>query len=203
MPDLLLKYLSPENSDGVEPAPNTTLINDALSTMLKVKPNTTYRLRIINISNMASMQFKIQSHAMTVIAVDGVNVEKFVVPQDQSLYIATAQRVDILFTTKPTANQNYFFVSSLDMDMYGDPSTVTRNTSFGYLQYNPALPLPQTFIPKFKPIDDTALVPYDKQPILGPVTRNIKLQVQFIDDHYDINRYIPQSFILISLTHCD
>jgi iron transport multicopper oxidase len=189
MPELLLSYLSPENSDGIEPAPNTTILNDSPGPLkLSVTPGKTYRVRIINVSNMASNQIWIQDHNFTVIAVDGVNVQA--ATNVQSLYIATAQRVDILFTAKKTTNQNYFFISMLDEGMYGDPTTIDVPNAFGYLVYNPALPLPETFVPEYVPfLDDTTLVPYDLQPILAPVTNTIHLSVLFVDDDNDINRY--------------
>lgn len=186
MPPLLATYLSPLNSAGVEPAPNSTLLNDAASTKFAITPGLTYRLRIINMSNMASNFFQLQDHEMTVIAVDSVSV---VAAPTTSIEITTAQRYDVLFTAKPTADQNYFFVSSLDQTMYGGYFDISIPNAFGYLVYNSKLPLPATSVPdSFDPIDDFTLVPYDKQPILGPVSQTLTLNMIFQNDAYEINR---------------
>ena len=123
---------------------------------------------------------------MIVIAVDGVNVMPY---PAQSLYIATAQRVDVLFTAKWTKHKNYFFVSSLDKTMYGESSSITVADAYGYLVYDSALPLPTPYTPSsFTPIDDFYLKPMDLEPILGPVTKTIEINMIFNDDSYGINR---------------
>jgi len=134
MPELLGLYLDPDNSVGVEPAPNSTLLNDSENVKFSITPGKTYRLRIINMSNMASNFVQLMDHEMTIIAVDGVNVEP---ATTESIYIATAQRYDVLFTAKPTVTQNYFFISSLDQSMYGGCFDIAMPNSYGYLVYNP------------------------------------------------------------------
>src|SRR5271163_222710 len=99
MPELLGKYLSPANPSGVEPAPNSTLVNDSKNIEFLITPRKTYRLRIINVSNMASNYIQLIDHEMTIIAVDSVNVEP---ATTESIYITTAQRYDVLFTAKDT-----------------------------------------------------------------------------------------------------
>lgn len=186
MPELLNLYLSPANSGGVEPAPNSTLLNDSENVKISVTPGKTYRLRLINVSNMASNYFQIIGHTMTVIAVDGVNV---VAAETESIYIATAQRCDVLFTAKPTANENYFFISSLDQTMYGGYFDIAIPNAYGYLVYNSRLPLPAVYEPStFDPIDDFGLVPYDHEAILSPVSQTITINMIFANDQYDINR---------------
>lgn len=190
MPELLGFYLSPDNSVGVEPAPNSTLLNDSENVKFSIMPGKTYRLRIINMSNMASNFVQLMGHEMTIIAVDGVNVEP---ATTESIYIATAQRYDVLFTAKPTATQNYFFISSLDQSMYGGYFDIAMPNAYGYLVYNPLLPLPAISEPaSFDPIDDFDLVPYDKEPILGPVSQTITINTVFDNDDYDINRLVKK-----------
>jgi len=125
---------------------------------------------------------------LTVIAVDGVPVQA---AATSSVYIATAQRMDVLLTAKPTATQNYFFVSSLDQTMYGGYFNITYPNAYGYLVYNSQLPLPTISVPaSFSPIDDFTLVPYDKQSILSPVSQTITLNMIFDNDDYGINRSV-------------
>ena len=188
MPELLGKYLSPANPSGVEPAPNSTLVNDSENIEFLITPGKTYRLRIINVSNMASNYIQLIDHEMTIIAVDSVNVE---LATTDSLYITTAQRYDVLFTAKDTATKNYFFISSLDQTMYGGYFDITIPNAYGYLVYNPLLPLPEVYEPaSFNPIDDFTLVPYDKEPILSPVSQTITINMIFQNDAYDINRQV-------------
>jgi iron transport multicopper oxidase len=137
---------------------------------------------------MASNFFQLIGHEMTIIAVDSVNVEP---ATTESIYIATAQRYDVLFTAKPIATQNYFFISSLDQSMYGGYFDIAIPNAYGYLVYNPALPLPEVYEPgSFDPIDDFSLVPYDKEPILGPVSQTIMINMNFSNDAFDINRSV-------------
>lgn len=188
MPELLPLFLSPDNPTGVEPAPNSTLVNDSENIKFDITPGKTYRLRIINVSNMASNYVQIMGHEMTVIAVDGVNVKA---ATTESIYIATAQRYDVLFTAKSSASQNYFFVSSLDQDMYGGTFDISVPNAYGYLVYNPELPLPTVYTPtSFDPIDDFGLVPYDDELILGPVTQTVEINMIFQDDKYGISRSV-------------
>jgi iron transport multicopper oxidase len=188
MPELLGKYLSPANPSGVEPAPNSTLVNDSENIEFLITPGKTYRLRIINVSNMASNYIQLIDHEMTIIAVDSVNVEP---ATTESIYITTAQRYDVLFTAKDTATKNYFFISSLDQTMYGGYFDIKIPNAYGYLVYNPLLPLPQVYEPaSFNPIDDFTLVPYDKEPILSPVSQTITINMIFQNDAYDINRQV-------------
>jgi iron transport multicopper oxidase len=191
MPTLLGLYLNPANSAGVEPAPNSTLVNDSQNIQFAITPGKRYRLRIINMSAMASNYIQLQGHEMTVIAVDGVNVEA---ATTASIYIATAQRYDVLFTAKPTATQNYFFISSLDQTMYGGYFDISIPNAYGYLVYDPHLPLPAVYEPaSYNPIDDFNLVPYDREPILSPVSQTITINMIFVNDAYNINRSVTRA----------
>lgn len=185
MPPLLELYLNPANSGGVEPAPNSTLINDSTNIKYPVTPGLTYRVRIISMSAMAANYIEFEGHEMTVIAVDCVPV---VAATTSSIYISAAQRVDVLINAKPTATQNYFFISSLDQTMYGGYFDIALPNAYGYLVYNPALPLPAVYEPTFDPIDDFTLVPYDHEAILGPVSQTITINMIFDNDDYNINR---------------
>lgn len=134
---------------------------------------------------MAANYIWLEGHEMTVIAVDGVPVVR---AATSTVYISTAQRIDILFTAKTVATQNYFFISSLDQTMYGGYFDIAYPNAYGYLVYNPALPLPMVYEPSFDPIDDFALVPYDHERILSPVTTTITINMIFNNDDYNINR---------------
>jgi iron transport multicopper oxidase len=72
--------------------------------------------------------------------------------------------------------------------MIGGNYVITYPQAYGYLVYNPFLPLPTPYVPTFNPIDDFTLVPYDNQPILSPVATQIVINMIFQNDAYDINR---------------
>ena len=193
MPTMLKWYLSAANGDGVEPAPNSTLLNDAQNIRLAITPGKTYRLRIINVSAMASNYIQFEGHNMSIIAVDGVNVEPTIA---SSIYINTAQRMDVLLTAKPNADRNYYFVSSADQDMYGGDFDIANPVAYGYLVYNSKLPLPPVSAPPdFDPAEDFTLVPLDRKPILGPVTKTITINMVFDGDDYGINRWSETPFL--------
>lgn len=187
MPELLPLYLNPNNAEGVEPAPNSTLINDASNITLSITPGKTYRLRVIAMGNFVAHRFAIDGHQMTIIAVDSVKVHPTTA---SSIYVAVGQRYDVLFTAKPTATKNYFFISSIDTTMIGGDYSITYPNAYGYLVYNPSLPLPAVSVPSFNPIDDFGLVPLDNQSILSHVDRQIVINMDFANDAYDINRFV-------------
>jgi iron transport multicopper oxidase len=77
--------------------------------------------------------------------------------------------------------------------MYGGYFDIAVPNAYGYLVYNPQLPLPTVYEPaSFDPFDDFDLVPYDKEPILGPVSQTITINMIFNNDDYDINRLVKK-----------
>lgn len=146
-------------------------------------------VRIINMSNFAAFFVKFDQHEMTVVEVDGV----YTVAQKTGLvYLSDAQRMSVLITAKPNANNNYAFVGAMDPSMFDSvPSSLNLNAT-GYLVYNTAKALP-TQAPTFGSysggLDDFGLVPYDKLPLFGPVTRQVVLNVDsgVVDNQ---NRYL-------------
>ena len=114
---------------------------------------------------------------MTIIEVDGV----YTVAQKTDLvYLSDAQRMSVLITAKPNANENFAFVGAMDPSMFDSvPSTLNLNAT-GYLVYNTAKPLPSE-VPTFDSynggLDDFGLVPYDKLALFKPVTRRIVFDV--------------------------
>ena len=114
---------------------------------------------------------------MTVIEVDGV----YTVAQKTDLvYLSDGQRMSVLITARPNANNNYAFVGAMDPSMFDSvPSTLNLNAT-GYLVYSTSKPLPSkapTFSSYDGALDDFGLIPYDKLPLFGPVTRQVVLNV--------------------------
>ena len=134
-------------------------------------------VRIINVSNFAAFFVKFDQHEMSIIEVDGVYT---VIQKTDLVYLSDGQRMSVLITGKPNANKNYAFVGAMDPSMFDSvPSTLNLNAT-GHLVYDATKPLPPnppTFSSYDGGLDDFGLVPYDKIPLFGPVTRQVVLNV--------------------------
>ncbi|GAA5795601.1 hypothetical protein HPULCUR_000962 [Helicostylum pulchrum] len=113
----LEQYMNHENLDGVEPVPQSGLINDHVNTTVSFKPNKTYRLRLINMSGLAVFQVHIDHHDMQVIEVDGVLTKPTTA---KMVYLASGQRVSVLVKTKPTSKLNYYFHANMAPVMFDE-----------------------------------------------------------------------------------
>lgn len=128
-------------------------------------------------ANFAAFFVKFDQHEMTVIEVDGV----YTVAQTTDLiYLSDAQRMSVLITAKPNANENFAFVGAMDPSMFDSvPPTLNLNAT-GYLLYNTAKPLPSeapTFGSYNGGLDDFSLVPYDKLALFKNVNRQVVFNV--------------------------
>lgn len=168
--------LTPEHT---EPIPDSAIINDNATTSFAITPGKTYMVRIINMANFAAFFVKFDQHEMTIIEVDGVYT---VAQKTDLIYLSDAQRMSVLITAKPNADENFAFVGAMDPSMFDSvPSTLDLNAT-GYLVYDAAKPLPSE-APTFASydgglaFDDFGLVPYDKLALFAPVTRQIIFNV--------------------------
>ncbi|TEB23091.1 yellow laccase [Coprinellus micaceus] len=104
-------YHVPAPSAGIVPTPDSTLINGkgryaggpvVPLTKIVVKRNKRYRFRLVSISCDPNYVFSIDSHTMTIIEVDGINVQPLTV---DSIQIFAGQRYSFVLTTnQPVAN---------------------------------------------------------------------------------------------------
>ena len=162
-----------------EPIPDSAIINDNATTSFAITPGKTYMVRIINMANFAAFFVKFDQHEMTIVEVDGVYT---VAKTTDLIYLSDGQRMSVLITAKATANQNFAFVGAMDPSMFNNPPATLPLNATGYLVYNSAKPLPSK-APTFASydngiaLDDFGLVPYDKLPLFGPVTRQVVLNV--------------------------
>ena len=131
----------------------------------------------MNISNFAAFFVKFDQHTMTIIEVDGVYTKA---KQTDLVYLTSGQRMSVLVTANPNANQNFAFVGAMDPSMFDTyPSTLDLNAT-GYLVYDSSKPLPAeapTFPSYNTAYDDFDLVPYDGQALFQPVSKRITLTV--------------------------
>lgn len=164
-----------------DPTPDAILINERNGPIIKVKPDTTYLIRLINMGAFVGQYFWIQNHAMTVIEVDGVYTE----PQETGmLFIATGQRYSVLLKTKPIEDAaNYPVVANMDTSSFSKhvPWPVNLD-SMGWLVYDDSLTFPEVPEALEGPhdtfaLDDMILEPLDKMPLLEPVDRSISLNI--------------------------
>jgi iron transport multicopper oxidase len=111
----ILEFMNPENPDGLEPVPNSLIVNDQPDNRFTMVPGRTYRFRIIGMMTFASIDFWIDGHNMTIIEADGVSTEPY---ETNVLRIASAQRYSILVTALDSKTLNYLMHFSLNEDMF-------------------------------------------------------------------------------------
>lgn len=112
MRTLIPRFLNPANKDGVEPLPNSILINDTKEPKLKVQPNKTYLVRIVNIGAFLTYTLWFEDHDYDIIEVDGIYTEK---ARADQIVLGPAQRYSILLKTKSSTGRNYPFVAHYDV----------------------------------------------------------------------------------------
>jgi iron transport multicopper oxidase len=137
-----LKFMSPDNPDGIEPIPNSVVVNDKpLNTFVNIQPTKTYKLRLISMATFAMINFYIQGGVnMTIVAVDGVDCLPYTT---DFIQIATAQRYDVL--VQFPAGFNFKAVAELDVSMFGvflpDVFQPVANISFNAAGTNAQTPI--------------------------------------------------------------
>uniref|UniRef100_A0A6P4BCY2 Laccase n=1 Tax=Ziziphus jujuba TaxID=326968 RepID=A0A6P4BCY2_ZIZJJ len=99
---------------------------------LKVKPKSTYLLRLINAVVNEELFFSIANHTMRVVEVDAVYVKPF---NTRTILIAPGQTTNILLKTKPYFPGAKFLMSARAYQ--NGPSTIDNSTGAAILQYEP------------------------------------------------------------------
>lgn len=138
-PYLINYYQSPTNEDlngGAEPVPNATLINEAQNVSFSITPGNTYLFRIINMGVFAAQWLQFDQHEMTVVEVDGVYTQPYIVNQ---LFITVAQRYSVIVTAKADNSRNFAILASMDTDMFYEgvtPPNLQNNVSFQNIWLN-------------------------------------------------------------------
>ncbi|RUP48939.1 Cupredoxin [Jimgerdemannia flammicorona] len=153
IPLSLQSYLSLYNPTGVEPVPNSALINNNANTTFQFVPGKTYRLRIISMTALALFHFYIDGHVMDIIEVDGTDVNRQTVT---SLVVATAQRYSVLVQAKNQTTTNYLMHADMDPMMFDAVPPTLNPTNVIYSANAPFLPTPPG---DWSSVDDTTLVP--------------------------------------------
>jgi len=89
------------------------LIWDHQNGTQNVTPGTTVRFHLVNIGAFAYFHFWIESHTLTVIEVDGIDVEPYEVP---AVDLAVGQRLSVLVKMDQDPCQNYPIVGSMGLN---------------------------------------------------------------------------------------
>lgn len=111
MATLIPKFMSKGNPSGAEPVPQAALMNDTQDYSVPVEAGKTYMFRVINMGAFAGQYIWFESHSIRIIEVDGVYTKP---AEADMVYIAAAQRVSFLLTTKNETTANFPIVASMD-----------------------------------------------------------------------------------------
>lgn len=153
---LLDSFMNPD-ADGVEPMPDTGLINSygryncsyfdtdnqhglgscftQYREVIPVTSSKVYRFRLINQAAFAAFNFSIDGHDMTVIEVDGVNVEPHTVDRIQ---VNVAQRYSVLVYANQTSDLYWIRARMMDHSPWfaGDDPEGLNVWTYGILSYD-------------------------------------------------------------------
>ena len=184
MPDIIEDYLSPSNTNGDLPSPDSILFDDKKQgPNIQIPAGKRVLLRIVNIGGLACGQFHIEGYKLNVVEVDGVQVQSaqadtIVICAGQSYAVVVEGKASTLGTS---ANANYIVKLTTDM-LTGNIPPASQITIIGNvvqsllgsllsiitniltLNWAPAA----TF-------DDFNLKPLDGQKLLSPVDNKIEL----------------------------
>jgi iron transport multicopper oxidase len=150
-------------------------MNDGQSAVYEFQAGKTYKFRILNIGAYSSFFVNFQGHEMQVIGLDGTVTQS---TSANTLYVGAAQRYEVLVTAKKNATSNFGILAMLDTSLF-EGSFAGNPTVLGQMQYNKAWGAPPAYtgLPNsiMPPTDDITMKPYDKEPLLGPVSKQYVL----------------------------
>ncbi|KAI9611006.1 hypothetical protein H4Q26_008853 [Puccinia striiformis f. sp. tritici PST-130] len=156
--EINLTFLSRSNPLGAEPVPDSALIyvvhNNTYrehyneNATIPFTPGKTYRLRILNVGALGMFYFKIDGHQMSVIEVDGTDVDAL--PTDM-LSLAAAQRYSVLVTAKNETKQNFLLHANFEPDMFDSiPEKLQLNYTSSIVYTPGARTAPEEFFRSIK-----------------------------------------------------
>ncbi|KAF2123245.1 multicopper oxidase-domain-containing protein [Lophiotrema nucula] len=182
MPYLIHDYLSPDNTVGDLPSPDSFLFNDTRTApTFKFSPGKRYLLRIVNLGALACGEFHIDGHTLSVVGIDGVHVQ----PRNaDTILICAGQRYDVVVTGKlnPLTSFNWVAKMTTDMlthDIPGDDAVTVVGkvlyTLLGAILNTTANLLSPSWTAQVV-LDDMTLKPLDGQKLLTNPTNKIDLK---------------------------
>jgi iron transport multicopper oxidase len=181
MPDIIRDYMSPSNTNGDLPSPDTILVNDTRAApQFKFAAGKRYLIRIVNTGGLACGLFHIQGYTMSVVEMDGVQTQ----PRDaDTIIICAGQSYGVVVQGKTNllGGANYIVKMTTDM-LTGNIPPEDQRTVIGKLVYTllgSILDLITDILtPNWSPagqLDDFSMQPLDGQKLLSPVDNKIEL----------------------------
>ncbi|KAG8220174.1 multi-copper oxidase laccase-like protein [Butyriboletus roseoflavus] len=138
---LLTQYLSSAGIDGsnyggvnpgAEPPPDSGLINGRMTgSTFSFEPNSTYRLRIINMATLTDFMFSVDEHVLAVVEADGTSLQPANVHR---VPISVAQRYSAILTTNQTYG-SYNVRAEMQEMCYKLPNPILNTMVLGTLTY--------------------------------------------------------------------
>ncbi|KND94156.1 Iron transport multicopper oxidase FET3 [Tolypocladium ophioglossoides CBS 100239] len=176
MQDLIPAFMSKTNPKGAEPVPDAALINDTQNVTISVEPGKTYLFRVINIGAFPGQYLWVEGHKMRVVEVDGVYTKA---ADADMVYIAAAQRLSFLLTTRNDTAANFPIVASMDTTLFDKVPAGLNYNSTGWLTYDDSKPKPDAaLVSDFDGVfDDMTLVPDDGMELLPEPDQTVELDV--------------------------
>jgi iron transport multicopper oxidase len=178
---IIKDYMSPSNTNGDFPSPDTFLFNDQKTPFkFQFSPNKKYLLRIVNTGSVACGQFHIAGYKLKVVEADGVQMQ----PKDaDTIVICAGQSYGVMVQGKanPVGGANYIVKMTTDMLTKPPPpdSAITIVGQIVYSLLGSLLTLitdilTMSWVPAAT-FDDFTLQPLDGQKLLSPVDNKIEL----------------------------
>ena len=184
MPDIIKDYLSPSNTNGNLPSPDSILFDDKKQgPNIQIAAGKRYLLRIVNIGGLACGQFHIEGYKLNIVEVDGVQVKS---TQADTILVCAGQSYGVVVEGKTarlgtSANANYIVKLTTDMLTSNIPPasriTIVGNivhSLLGSLLSIITNLLNHSWVPTAT-FDDFNLKPLDSQKLLSPVDNKIEL----------------------------
>jgi iron transport multicopper oxidase len=147
---------------------------------------------------------------MQIVAMDGV----YTVPTTaKTIFVAAAQRYDVLVTAKKSAKRNFDIAALVDMAMLRTSfsgnqvahASLVYSSKYPKASQRDAATLNSNILPA---IDDLTVEPLDGQKVLGPVTKQVTFDTGFQKIN-GINRavvnnitFLAQKYVFYWLSHC-
>eukprot|EP00842_Homolaphlyctis_polyrhiza_P000479 jgi/Hompol1/1431/HPOL_002700-RA len=202
---LLTSFLENTDGTGQEPVPDSGLINGkgryncsmALDKTVPCNSNAPlerfdfvagkrYRLRIINAGSMATFNFSIDGHKLTVIEADGVDTVKTVV---DVLPIRVAQRYSVIVTANATAG-NYWLRADIDPNLYTVWHPETLNPAVRAIVSYTNSDADPTTKPVANPtvLDQFKLLPYKQTALPTKIDKFISMRFAIVPDANNFNK---------------
>lgn len=136
--ELLTRY----NPTGAEPIPQNLLMNDTANATIYFDPNTTYLLRFVNMGLFVSQYVYLEGHEMTIVEVDGIDVEPYSVDY---LYMTVGQRYSVLVKSKSDRSKNYAIMQKFDNTMLDVIPQDLKLEALNYIVYDENKPMPSAY----------------------------------------------------------